>query len=206
VLPPASIDRGDNKYRLLEYIYYIHNDNLFPKKDELDEYVKQHQSESFNDDCKKIRPYVGFIRNVFHEKSKISPVLKFRFSVKYLKDRTIWLQHKDDIWKEVNDFMKSEGYRLSPTKEADIEAMIMGIVGNHRVDPKRLFTQDDKLRLLSEREADSDGLYVCDWCHQHFRAEELTVDHIHPWSRGGRTVLSNAQLLCRACNSSKGNK
>lgn len=206
VLPPAAIDRGDNKYHLLEYIYYIRHDSLFPKKDELDEYVKQHQSDSFNDDLKKVRPYISFVRDVFHEKSKVPSVLKFRLGVKYLKDRAIWLRHKDEIWKEVNDFMKSEGYRLSPTKESDIEAMIMGIVGNCRIDPKRLFTQDDKLRLLSERRANGDGLYECDGCHQHFRAEELTVDHRHPWSLGGRTVLSNAQLLCRPCNSRKGNR
>lgn len=205
VLPTASLDRGDNKYHLLEYIYYVRHDSHFPKKDELDEYVKQHKDKSFQDEVKKIKPYISFIRDVFNEKSKISPVLKFKLSVKYLKDRAIWLQHKDAIWKEVNDFMKSEGYRLSPTKDADIEVMILGIVGNYRVDPKRLFTQDDKLRLLSEKTPDENGLYECEDCHQHFRAEELTVDHIRPWSLGGRTELSNAQLLCRACNSRKSN-
>lgn len=32
----------------------------------------------------------------------------------------------------------------------------------------------------------------------------LTTDHIIPLSRGGQSVESNAQVLCRACNSSKG--
>lgn len=206
ILPTAGIDRGDNKCHLLEYIFYVRHDSRFPKKDELDEYVKLHKDESFNDEVKKIKPYISFIRDVFHEKSKISPVLKFKLSVKYLKDRAIWLQHKDAIWKEVNDFMKTEGYSLSKTREADIEAMILGIVDNCRVDPKRLFNQDDKLRLLSEKTPDENGLYECEDCHQHFRAEELTVDHKRPWSLGGRTELSNAQLLCRACNSRKNNK
>ena len=205
ILPTATIDRGDNKCHLLEYIYYVRHDSRFPKKNELDEYVKSHKDESFNDEVKKIKPFISFIRDVFHEKSKISPVLKFKLSVKYLKDRAIWLQHKDSIWKEVNDFMKSEGFIFSKTKEADIEAMILGIVGNCRVDPKRLFTQDDKARLLSEKTPDENGFYECEDCHQHFRADELTVDHIKPWSLGGRTELSNAQLLCRACNSRKGN-
>ncbi|MBV8451831.1 MAG: HNH endonuclease, partial [Deltaproteobacteria bacterium] len=30
-------------------------------------------------------------------------------------------------------------------------------------------------------------------------------DHIDPYSRGGRTELENAALLCRSCNSSLGN-
>lgn len=206
VLPNASVDRGDNKYHLLEYIYYVRNGKVFPKRSELHDYVQQHKDESFNGEIKMMKPYISFIRDVFGDKSKIGSVLKFKLSVEYLKDRTIWLQYKDDICKDCNAFLKSDGYRLSTTKDKDVEAMILGIVGNLRVDPKRLFTADDKNELLSKRIYDQQGLYECDECHQHFTAEELTVDHKKPWSKGGRTVLSNAQLLCRACNSRKGAK
>ena len=206
VLPNASVDRGDNKYHLLEYIYYVRNGNTFPKRSQLDDYVQQHKDESFNEEVKKIKPYISFIRDVFGDASKINGLVKFKLAVKYIKDRAIWLQHKDDICKDCNAFIKSEGYKLSPTKEDDIEAMIFGIVGNKRVDPKRLFTADDKSQLLAELKPNDQGLYECSSCHQHFAEDELTVDHITPWSLGGRTVLSNAQLLCRACNSSKGNR
>ena len=40
---------------------------------------------------------------------------------------------------------------------------------------------------------------------QYFYPEELQIDHIDPWSKGGRTVLSNAQLLCAPCNRKKSN-
>ena len=206
VLPNASVDRGDNKYHLLEYIYYVRNGNTFPKRSQLDDYVQLHKDESFNEEVKKIKPYISFIRDVFGDASKIGSLLKFKLAVKYLKDRAIWLQHKDDICKDCNAFIKSEGYKLSSTKEDDIEAMILVIVGNLRVDPKRLFTSDDKLQLLAQLNPNNQGLYECNNCHQHFSEDELTIDHIIPWSLGGRTVLSNAQLLCRACNSSKGNR
>ncbi len=206
VLPNATTDRGENKFRLLEYLYYIRNNGVFPKRSELHDYVQQHKDESFNDEIKKIKPYISFICDVFGDKSKIRSVLKFTLSVEYLKDRAIWLQYKDEIRKECNAFIKSEGYKLSPTKDKDIEAMILGIVGNIRVDPKRLFTADDKAELLSKLTPDEQGLYECNECHQHFTAEELTIDHILPWSMGGRTVLSNARITCRACNSRKGNK
>lgn len=206
VLPKATVDRGDNKYRLLEYIYYVRNKSVFPKRSELDDYVQRHKDKSFNDEVKKIKPYISFIHDVFGDASKISPALKFKLSVKYIKDRSIWLQHKDAICKDCNAFIKSEGYRLSATKEEDIEAMILGIVNNLHVDPKRLFTEDDKANLLVDQKPDERGLFECNNCHQHFAADELTVDHINPWSKGGRTVLTNARLLCRACNSSKGNK
>lgn len=206
VLPNATVDRGDNKYHLLEYIYYVRYNRVLPKRGELHDYVQQHKDESFNEDFKKIKPYISFIRDVFGDVSKIGSVLKFKLAVEYLKDRAIWLQHKDDICKDCNAFMKSEGYRLSTSKDKDIEAMILGIVGNLRVDPKRLFTADDKKELLSKLIPDEHGHYVCDECHQHFAADELTVDHKEPWSKGGRTELSNARLTCRACNSRKGNR
>lgn len=206
VLPSATLDRGDNKYHLLEYIYYVRNGNVFPKRSELDDYVQQHKDESFNEELKKIKPYISFIRDIFGDASKIGPTLKFKLAVKYIKDRSIWLQNKDDICKDCNVFIKSDGYKLSPSKEEDIEAMILGIVGNLRVDPKRLFTADDKKELLSQLTPNEQGLYECKDCHQHFAADELTVDHIKPWSTGGRTVLSNAQLICRACNIRKGNQ
>ena len=34
---------------------------------------------------------------------------------------------------------------------------------------------------------------------------ELHVDHIHPWSEGGETVLANLQTLCLTCNLGKSN-
>jgi len=33
--------------------------------------------------------------------------------------------------------------------------------------------------------------------------EELTVDHIHPYSRGGSSAIENLQTLCRSCNLTK---
>lgn len=47
--------------------------------------------------------------------------------------------------------------------------------------------------------------YVCaaDECNE---CEDLTVDHIHPLSRGGTDGLSNLQFMCRHHNSVKGDR
>lgn len=36
--------------------------------------------------------------------------------------------------------------------------------------------------------------------------EDFTLDHINPHSKGGRSRLDNAALMCRKCNSAKGNR
>lgn len=34
--------------------------------------------------------------------------------------------------------------------------------------------------------------------------DDLTLDHIYPWSLGGPDTVENLRVLCRSCNSSKG--
>jgi 5-methylcytosine-specific restriction endonuclease McrA len=47
----------------------------------------------------------------------------------------------------------------------------------------------------------------CIGCARTFSNElPYTLDHIHPLSKGGVLRLDNVQLLCRSCNSSKGNR
>ena len=66
--------------------------------------------------------------------------------------------------------------------------------------------EEDKKEFLKKTKPDKENKYQCGECKKYFFKEELTMDHKDPWSKGGRTELSNAELLCRPCNSKKGNK
>ena len=99
--------------------------------------------------------------------------------------------------------MKSNDSKFTD-KETEIENIIQAVVQGISVDDKRLFTIDDKKELLRNSVV-NDNKYQCAICKKWFYSEELEVDHIEPWSKGGRTVLSNAQLLCKPCNKKKGN-
>lgn len=44
---------------------------------------------------------------------------------------------------------------------------------------------------------------VCPVCKETFDYEDMQGDHIVPWSKGGKTELSNCQMLCEACNLEK---
>lgn len=36
--------------------------------------------------------------------------------------------------------------------------------------------------------------------------DKLAIDHIHPFSKGGKTIIKNLQVACRPCNGKKGSK
>lgn len=44
---------------------------------------------------------------------------------------------------------------------------------------------------------------LCALCHCHFEQKDMVADHITPWSKGGRTVEGNCQMVCVSCNSAK---
>ena len=44
---------------------------------------------------------------------------------------------------------------------------------------------------------------ICPKCGKHFEIEEMQADHITPWSKGGKTIAENCQMLCADCNRRK---
>ena len=47
---------------------------------------------------------------------------------------------------------------------------------------------------------------VCQICGKKCQRSEIEIDHIIPVSKGGKTTLSNLQVLCSKCNRKKSNK
>ena len=47
---------------------------------------------------------------------------------------------------------------------------------------------------------------VCQYCRNKFSRSELTIDHVVPRSKGGRSVWGNVVCCCIACNRKKGGR
>ncbi|MBE7162923.1 MAG: HNH endonuclease, partial [Williamsia herbipolensis] len=69
-------------------------------------------------------------------------------------------------------------------------------------DRVRLFTSADKKILLARagHRCEHHSVIGGRRCSS---TEKLEADHIHPWSRGGSTHLSNGQILCKTHNREK---
>lgn len=48
--------------------------------------------------------------------------------------------------------------------------------------------------------------YICQYCLKKFDKKELTIDHVIPRCKGGKSVWTNVVACCNKCNSKKGDK
>ena len=47
---------------------------------------------------------------------------------------------------------------------------------------------------------------LCQYCGEHFPLGQLSIDHVMPRSRGGKTTWENVVASCTTCNTRKGNR
>ena len=47
---------------------------------------------------------------------------------------------------------------------------------------------------------------ICKSCSKKFEMSDMEADHITPWSKGGKTIPENCQMLCKDCNRRKSDK
>lgn len=47
--------------------------------------------------------------------------------------------------------------------------------------------------------------HQCQYCGNHFRESDLTIDHVIPRSKGGKNEWNNVAAACRTCNQRKSN-
>lgn len=67
----------------------------------------------------------------------------------------------------------------------------------------RAFTEAQKMRAY-ERQGHKCPSCQAEGIETEYAFEDMQGDHIVPWSKGGRTVDDNLQMLCRKCNNDKG--
>jgi hypothetical protein len=136
----------------------------------------------------------------------------------YFKEVIFWVNkmfvnYRDEM-KNVewgNLFNKFKDTKLNPNK---LEEEISKLMQDEDVTKKSgiynyIFTKEEKwlnIRKFSDnikRETYEKQNGNCKNCKNHFSISQMESDHIDPWSKGGKTISSNCQLLCVECNRRK---
>ena len=84
-------------------------------------------------------------------------------------------------------------------REQILEAVIGSVFA--KKDEQRGFTNEQRRILWNTSQEKK-----CTCCGEVLGWHNFTIDHVKPHSKGGRSMLDNAALMCRPCNSSKGNR
>jgi len=73
------------------------------------------------------------------------------------------------------------------------------------IDEAELRREKDKARKLRKSRCWQQKLAIgaCYYCNKHFKPKELTMDHIVPLARGGRSTKDNLVTCCKDCNNKK---
>jgi len=74
------------------------------------------------------------------------------------------------------------------------------ITGNEKHLSVRAFTPNQKRESYESQNGN------CPICGHKYELSEMEADHITPWSKGGKTVADNCQMLCKECNRRKSDK
>lgn len=95
--------------------------------------------------------------------------------------------------KDSTDAMDSLRYRHEFLKEN----LLSTITDLEPKDTKRNFDEAQR-QVIYRRDKG-----ICQQCGTKCEWNAWQADHIIPWNRGGKTIVSNGQVLCPTCNASK---
>ena len=159
----------------------------------IDEYMARHQQDpSAVGLWNYFRSVIEWVQAIFPKYRKEMKGLPWGIYYNANKDRTDLDPKK--LEKRVSELMADDDVTRKPGVYEYV------LTGSERALSIRAFDKRDA-RAAYERQKG-----ICPICGKHFKFEEMQADHIIPWSKGGRTVPENCQMLCRDCNLKKSNQ
>ena len=105
---------------------------------------------------------------------------------------------KDEAYRE--DTYAATGSKVRVIRRIQtIYNLILDIIGSGPTDTdRRLFTEEEKKQLY---EASDKKCAICG--NVILSIDDCEIDHIIPFAKGGKTELTNAQIVHRICNREK---
>ena len=165
--------------------------------DNITEYMSMHKSDEDADELWQ------YFQDVINWVQKIFP--KYYKDMKGLDWCSLYNKYHNNTYN--SSAMKTEVEKLHQDDEVQKQKGIYEYLLCKDKDPfadrllnLRAFDNRDKMATYDKQHG------LCNICGEHFEYDEMEGDHIKPWSKGGRTILDNCQMLCKSCNAKKTDK
>ncbi len=190
--------RGENCIRAVK---------LFTER--LEDYFKHNRNQSFVNGLKKqIDVLVKTTLDLFNDYGNDYYILA-KIVLENINNNSLiasWKLNQKTINDLLVEYANNGELANAPSRESFYKELL-GCYTVTGLDGKRFFTKDDKKTLYEKLSKGlSSGKRICPTCGKEFSFDQFEVDHVLPWSKGGKTCLANAQLLCKSCNVKKSNQ
>lgn len=119
------------------------------------------------------------------------------------------VEMKGLAWGELYDTFKNKKYDTAKLEQEIQTLMIDDDVSAKKGVYPYLLTRNEKyLNIRAFTENQKRASYekqkgICPKCDKYFELQAMEADHITPWSKGGKTIPENCQMLCSECNRRK---
>lgn len=160
---------------------------------DIDEYMSRHQHDADADELWQ------YYQDVIHWVQKI--FVKYRKEMKGLDWFGLFNKYKDNSYNATE--IEKRIVELYNQEESDVSSLSGVYIYLLSGDEKYLSIRAFDKRTIRATYEKQQG--ICPKCGKHFELKEMHADHITPWSKGGRTVPENCQMLCADCNRKKSN-
>lgn len=111
-------------------------------------------------------------------------------------DKNSSIFHTLDTWNALAEFRDDQPYMRSAHQDWPIPTIVVVTNKFFKKPKKKKLTLLDLARIYD---------FKCQYCLEKFSTKDLTIDHIHPKSKGGTDDHENRTLACVKCNSRKSN-
>lgn len=161
-------------------------------KNKIEEYMSKNQNEpNANELWLYFNSVINWVQAVFKVYRKEMKGLDYGELYSKYRDAKL---NSDEIEIEINRLLKDEDV----TNKKGIYIYVL--TRDEKYLSIRTFSDKQKSESYEKQEG------ICPICKEHFDISEMEADHILPWSKGGKTVNDNCQMLCKMDNRTKSNK
>ena len=152
-------------------------------------YMAEHQfAPNANELFLYFRSVIGWVENTF---------IKYRKEMKGIDWGFLYNQYKDIVIDTAE--LEKEIAELMADDDVTSKKGIYPYVLTRQEKYLSVRTFDNRMKRTAYEKQKG----ICKICRKHFELEEMEGDHITPWSKGGKTLAENCQMLCKECNRRK---
>ncbi|MBR2207361.1 MAG: DUF262 domain-containing protein [Synergistaceae bacterium] len=156
---------------------------------DIEEYMARHQHDSnANELWQYFQDVIKWTKENF---------TNYRKEMKGLSWGIFYDHHKDEKFNpsELEEKIKKLMADDDVTKKSGIYEYLLD--GQEKHLSIRTFTDTQKRTQYEKQKG------ICPKCGKHYSFSDMEGDHITPWSKGGKTLPENLQMLCKNCNRKK---